>query len=346
MLSDELLEAVRTNLGSTEVDYSEPPQRLEGGFFTENHAFALRNAPPPWDKPLVVRLFPSVAPSDSAIREAAIQGVLVGQGYPAPNVVLFDDDARLDRRRFFVMERLPGTVVLGGVKLNEIARAGWLLAVRLPSMTASLQAWLHRLDITELSNRLGDIPAGIERWFAVLGEQVRSEFQGLRAGLEWLVDNQPRPTARLSLCHGDLWAGNILTVGDRVTGVLDYGVATIGEPSLDVAFTTMSLCIAPISASPPVQRMAARFGSWMARRYVHAYVGQTGADLSNQRYYEALRCIIGLSAVVSYRLVQGTCRPQDIPRPTWDAVAEPMVGYFRTRTGVTLELPPAPPPSA
>jgi aminoglycoside phosphotransferase (APT) family kinase protein len=339
VLAGELLDAVFTEVGRADVAYAEPPVRLSGGFFTENHAFRLTGAPPPWDGPLVVRLFPSSAPSDFARREAAVQGVLVDQGFPAPRVVLFDDAARLMGRHFFVMERLPGRPMVGGIRVRELIGSGWRLFTRLVEVTASLQARLHRLDAAPLLQQLGDVPAGVERWFVRLETQAQSGFDGLKEGLEWLVDHQPPPVPRPAICHGDLWGGNILTEGDRVTGVLDYTVATVAEPALDVGFTAMSLCLAPIDAPRPIQRVAARLGRTLCNSYVRAYQGETDAELSNQSYYEALRCASELTGVVAYRIARAKGEQHDVPRPTWDSITDQMVDYFRERTGVTLKLP-------
>ena len=258
VLADELLDALHRKIGGTQPTYAEPPVRFEGGYFTENHGFRLAGAPPPWDGPLVVRLFPSTSPSDLPRREAAVQRVLSDQGYPAPPVVLFDDEARLVGRRFFVMARLPGRPLLGGIRVRELAKSGLRVFTRLTDMTASMQAWMHRLDAKPLLTQLGDTPAGIERWLDLIGAQAQTEFDGLSEGLQWLIDHRPPESARRSICHGDLWGGNILAEGNRVTGVLDYTVATVAEPALDVGFTAMSLCLAPIDASRPIQRAAAR----------------------------------------------------------------------------------------
>jgi aminoglycoside phosphotransferase (APT) family kinase protein len=123
--------------------------------------------------------------------------------------------------------------------------------------------------------------------------------------------------------------------------VLDWSVATIAEPALDVGFTAMSMSLAPIDAPRPVQRVASRLGGWLCQRYLRAYQAETDADLSAQPYYEALRCAIELSGVAAYRLAEAKGEPHDFPRFAWVAIADQMVEYFRARTGVTLELPPA-----
>jgi aminoglycoside phosphotransferase (APT) family kinase protein len=335
VLADELLDVVRAETGRIDCGYAEPPVRLGGGFFTENHAFRLEDAPPPWDGPLVVRLFPNEAPPDLARREAAVQRALAAQGYPAPPIVWFDDAARLSRRRCFVMRRLPGQAMIGGIGFGELLTSAPKLLRRLVGTTASAQAWLHRLDPAPLVGELADLPMGLDRWLERL-----AEFDGFRAGFEWLVAHRPPDASRPVVCHGDLHPGNILMDGDRLTGVLDYTVVTIAEPALDVGYTTMSFDLAPLDVPGPIQRVAARISAGLGRRYVRAYAVQTGADLSNQRYYEALRCAGELTNVVSYRLAQARGEELDAPRPTWDAVADRMVDYFRARTGATLRLPP------
>jgi aminoglycoside phosphotransferase (APT) family kinase protein len=340
MLAADLLDAIRHTVGRADLDYAEPPIRLSGGYFTENYAIRVADAPAPRDGPLVVRLFPSEAPPDLARREATVQRVLVDQGYPAPGIVFFDESALLLGRHFFVMERLPGRPLMGGIRVHELIGSGWSVFRRLVEITASSQAWLHRLDAAPLVLQLGTAPAGIERWLERLESQARSEFDGLAAGLEWLVEHRPTAVSKSVICHGDLHAGNILVDGKRLTGVLDYTVATVAEPALDVGFTAMSLHVAPIDAPAPIQRVAARVARWMSDRYVAGYCRETGADLTNQPYYEALRCVSELTNVVSYRLARAQGQLHDAPRPTWDSVSDQMIKYFHARTGVTLELPP------
>jgi aminoglycoside phosphotransferase (APT) family kinase protein len=340
VLAEELLDVLRDRAGSA-VGYAEPPVLLGGGFFCENHAFRLVDVPPPWDGPLVVRLFPFSAPCDLARREAAVQTVLADQGYPAARVLLFDDEVRLGGRRFFVMQRLPGRPMIGDIRVGEMARSGWRLFTRLAEVTAAAQASLHRLDAAPLLAEFGDVPAGVERWLASIESQVQAGADGLRDGLRWLIDHRPAQPTRPCICHGDLWAGNILVSGQRMTGVLDWSLATVAEPAFDVGFTAMSLDLAPIDAPRPIQRLAARFGRFMRRRYVRAYQREMSADLSNQHYYEALRCVIQLAEVIAYRTAEAKGEPHDIPRPTWDWISDQIAHYFRVRTGVTLKLPVA-----
>jgi fructosamine-3-kinase len=44
--------------------------------------------------------------------------------------------------------------------------------------------------------------------------------------------------SRPSLLHGDLWSGNVLAQGDRITGFIDPAVS-YGHPEIELAFTTL-----------------------------------------------------------------------------------------------------------
>jgi len=334
VLAEELLDAARDATGRAELVYEEPPVRLGGGFFTENHAFRLRDAPPPWEGPLVVRLFPNEAPADLAHREATAQRVLAEQRYPAPPIVWFDADARLAGRRCFVMRKLPGHMLVGGIRFRELLTSVPTLQRRLVETTAVAQAWLHCLDPAPFVARFTDAPLGVERWFERL-----AAFD-LAPARRWLVAHRPRETARAVICHGDLWPGNILVDGDELSGVLDYSVVTVAEPALDVGFLAMSFDLVPLDLPAPLQRVAVRIARGFRRRYVDAYVRETGVDLANLRYYEALRCASELTNVVAFRQAHAAGEHHDAPRPTWDAVSDQMVEYFRERTGETLRLPP------
>jgi len=338
-LSAELLDALRPVIGVDELDYAEPPVKFTGGFFTENHGFRLGGVSAPWDAPLVLRLFPSIMRPNDVRCEVAVQRAVSAQHYPAPRVLTFDEHSRLGGRLFLVMEKLPGIAWMGDIGLKTNLRRGPRLLTALAPTIAKLQAQLHALDPAPVVNAVGEPTVTVERWFGFLRDQIDAGADGFVDALQWLVDNQPDNRERRVICHGDLWPGNILVDGRDVTGVLDWTVATIAEPALDVGFTTMALSLVPIDAPRPVQRLVARMGQHIARRYVRAYQRIAPVDLSAQQYYEALRCALELSATVTYRLAASSGAARDRPPPTWDSITDTMVEYFRRRTGVVLKVP-------
>jgi aminoglycoside phosphotransferase (APT) family kinase protein len=346
VLASELLAELGPVIGGGDLSYAEPLARLSGGFFTENYGFRLAGAPPPWDGRLVVRLFPVVVDDDAVRREAVVQRELAAVGFPTPAVLHFNADAHVDGRRYFVMERMPGAPLMGGIRFGALLRDGPRLLPRLVHVTAEVQAELHGLDPAPVTAALGGTSLSIDRWFAELERLIDRGGDGFATGLAWLVEHRPVEPSRPTLCHGDLHPGNILVGEDgKVTAVLDWTVATLAEPALDVGFTTMALSLAPVDIPRPFQKVVARFGRGIANRYVRAYRARTAADLSTQPYYEALRCALEVGNAAYYRLAAADGRAHEQPRPPWDRVADAMVGYFRVRTGVDLRMP-APVPAS
>jgi aminoglycoside phosphotransferase (APT) family kinase protein len=122
--------------------------------------------------------------------------------------------------------------------------------------------------------------------------------------------------------------------------VLDWSLATVADPAFDVGFTAMSLTIAPIEVGPRLEQFLTRQSAWLSRRFVKAYAALTGADLSAQPYYEALRCVLELVLVIEHRRALAQGLERDTPAPTWDVASDRMVEYFKARTDVDLQLPP------
>ncbi len=341
-VAENLLDALRTRLGQPDLAYVDAPVKLTGGFYTDNRAFRLDARDPSWAVPLVVRLFPREAPPDLPRREAATQRVLTEHGFPTARVLWFEDDRGVLGRAFLVMEKLEGRAPMGGNDLVSILRSVPFLLGRMPRVIAQVMAQLHAVDPEPLVEAMPDIPAGIERWLETLDMRGASDAPELAPAAQWLRANRP-PEPRRAICHGDLWAGNLLVERRKVTGVLDWSVVTVADPALDVGFASMSLTIAPVDVGAPggrLERLVVRNGQWIAGRLVRAYERISGADLKHLRYYEALRVPLELSNVIVYRRAQAEGREIDIPRPTWDRATDRMLDYFEARTGVRLTLPP------
>jgi aminoglycoside phosphotransferase (APT) family kinase protein len=340
LVREALLDVLRPVIGVDDLPYADTPVKFPGGFFTENHGFRLANVPDPWDRHLVLRLFPAVMTPEAVRCEVETQRAVSDQHYPCPTILVFDEQARLLDRQFVVMEWLPGVPLLGGIGLGTLIRRGPRLLGALARTTAEVQTALHALDPEPLLAALDGTLITVERWFDFVEKQIDIGATGLSEGLNWVVDNRPPDGDRRAICHGDLHAGNILVQGRHVTGVIDWTAATVAQPALDVGFTTMSLDLAPVEAPPPLQRAIARFAQNIARRYVRHIQRMAPTDLNSQQYYEALRCLIELANVAAYRL-ESAGGPTDRPRPSWDRIGDAMVVYFGLHTGVKLHLPEA-----
>jgi aminoglycoside phosphotransferase (APT) family kinase protein len=338
VVADELRARLSDAIGNA-VEYAEPPVRLSGGFYTANYRFSLQEASARWSAPMVLRLFPTHAPDHLDAWEAAVQTFVHERGLPAPAVVLREPGSTIEGRRWFVMELLPGSPAMEGVGARQLVGGVRRLFRDMPRQTAGIQLALHRLDPTPLVDAFGEL-ATVERWWvntASAADDPAARF--LQPGIEWLMGNVPEPRSSLVLCHGDSWGGNLLVADGVVTGLIDWSVATVAEPALEIAFFTTALTLAPVAMPRPIQRVVQRLGRRLAVAYRSVYESQSDVDLTSVPYYEALRCLLELNGVVRYRTTVAQGLTYDSPRPTWDGIADQMVAYFEQRTGVRLALP-------
>jgi len=349
-LHEHLLTFLRDTLRIPELAYAEPPVRLSGGYFTTVYALRLAGAAPPWSEPLILRVMPDHSEALLLRRERAVQNVVADLGFPAPRVLASSDGRETLGHAFLLMERMPGRALLGGVELRWILTRGVRLLQTLPRITAETQARLHALDPEPLRRAMEaeGIPpqcAGVERWLNEIAATVeRWSLDGLLPGLHWLIDRRPRELQRQAICHGDLWAGNILVAGGRVTGVVDWSLTAIADPAYDVGFTKAALEMAPIRGPAPVRRVVTLVGKYLARRFYERYRELREIDPEAVRYYEAMRCMVELQFVVSNRLrLAATGAARDMPSPVWDE--DQLIGHFRTIAGISLDPTPAAAPT-
>jgi aminoglycoside phosphotransferase (APT) family kinase protein len=219
----------------------------------------------------------------------------------APRPLLHCEDEAVIGSAFYVMERVRGVIlrarVPAGLDLGE-ARIR-----RISEATIDTLAEIHALDLGRAG--LGDLgkPEGyIERQvkgWAARYEKAQTElvpdFERLR---EWLFATMPKESGA-TLVHNDFKYDNIVLdaawmaappgPGDPVRAVLDWEMATVGDPLMDLG-TALGYWVE--ADDPPVFQVMV-FGPTnlpgnlrrmdLARRYE----GRTGRDVSNVLYYYA-----------------------------------------------------------
>ena len=189
------------------------------------------------------------------LREARLLEALESTPVRAPRVLLTCDDAAVIGAPFYVMERVEGEVITdqmpgpldglderGGVAhelidgLVEIHRVDWRAAglEGFGKPTGYLERQLRRFGGLWEHNRTRDLPA-VER----VGE--------------WLAANLPdSPPA--TIVHGDYRLGNTIFADRspaRLAAILDWEMATIGDPLADLGYLMMFWAEAD---DPPVGR--------------------------------------------------------------------------------------------
>jgi aminoglycoside phosphotransferase (APT) family kinase protein len=175
--------------------------------------------------------------------EFALLQALEGTAARAPRAYWIDADGRWLERPAMVLERRPGRAdrglltVKNSLGLNETAR------LALARQMADALAALHAIDVAALRlpqglARGGGNPAARE---LDLQEEDcrRQEIEPcveLRLAGWWLRDNAPAPPARRVLVHGDFRPANLLVEDGRVSTILDWELAHVGDPCEDLGW--------------------------------------------------------------------------------------------------------------
>ena len=217
-------------------------RRTSAGFSRENWEFELVHGGT--SEPLIARRDPtgSVLETDRAV-EAAVLRALEGTDVPAPVVLWCDPTGARLGRPTLVMERAEGECdwfVLNGPRpLAERAGIAEQLCDRL--------ADIHRVDwrAAGFGEFLEDPGAkaahrAVDVWEAEL-RRVQVEAQPeLELVLGWLREHAPDAQAT-TLVHADFKPGNVLLRGDRVSLVMDWELAHLGDPLEDIGWVTNPL---------------------------------------------------------------------------------------------------------
>jgi aminoglycoside phosphotransferase (APT) family kinase protein len=163
-------------------------------------------------------------------REAAVYGALGGGAVPIPRLLAAkpEGDALL-------VERAPGTDSLDG--LDPAARA------RVMDAYVDALATLHGVEASRLAlpgfarpEPADPARAELALWRGVLEARVTRPAPLARFAFAWLARNAPRRADRISLCHGDVGPGNFLHEGGRITALLDWEFAHLGDPLDDLGW--------------------------------------------------------------------------------------------------------------
>ncbi len=228
------------------------------------------------------------------LREARLLRALAGSAVPVPAVLASAEAGQIIEAPFFVMDYVPGSVATTATpatlsspadrrRIGE-ALVDTLVALHAVDWRAAGLAGLGRPDgfNTRHLRRMGAL---------VADEQGRPPPDFAEIGA-WLGVHAP-PESGAAIVHNDYRLGNVILAPDppaRIAAVLDWELATIGDPLFDLGYFLASY---PVPGEPltPTGVMGTAVlapgypsRAELARRYVDA----TGRDLAHLSWYITL----------------------------------------------------------
>ena len=181
-------------------------------------------------------------------REFRVMSALKGTGVPVPGMLVFCDDRSLMGEPFYVMEFVPGRALRQSGELAGLgADRTRLIAERMVDVLLEL----HQVDPPSVG--LGDFgrPEGflerqVRRWKQQLDASATRELPRAEELARMLAAAVPADAAA-AIVHGDYRLDNLLVDDDdQVAAVVDWEMATLGDPLTDVALLYVYMRLAGI----------------------------------------------------------------------------------------------------
>lgn len=181
-------------------------------------------------------------------REYRILAGLARLDYPAPRPIAYIDDSGLIGAPFYLMERIDGVVLPSPWPPGYALPAGVLR--RVSAAVVDGLADLHRLDYGRAG--LGDLgrPAGyvrrqVEGWLRRYRAAQTDDVPAMEQAAEWLAARLPleeevAASRAPALIHNDFIHHNVAVDPrdpGRLVAVLDWEMATLGDPLMDLGTT-------------------------------------------------------------------------------------------------------------
>lgn len=215
------------------------------------------------------------------------------EAYPlAPNPYFYCGDESVIGAEFYVMERREGVVVddsfpEGIEPIEELCRG-------MSEMVCDTLVELHAVDyeragLGDLGKPEGFLKRQVEGWIGRYEKAKTDEINGVEPLSSWLAASVPESPAP-TIIHNDYKLNNLVLNPDDLTevrAVLDWEMATLGDPLFDLA---VSLSYWIEASDPPelqaVMPTVTSAPGFMTRgEFMERYAEKSGCDLSEMHWY-------------------------------------------------------------
>ncbi|MFC5911012.1 phosphotransferase family protein [Streptacidiphilus monticola] len=251
-----------------------------------------------------------LATAHDMAREYRVLAALAPTGVPVPRVELLCEDPDVLGAPFYLMEEVPGTVY------RTAADAAALSPERARALSFALVdvlAELHGVEpaavgLADFGRPEGYLERQVSRWHRQFEASRSREIPGIEELQRRLAAAVPAPQ-RATVVHGDYRLDNtIAAADDSIAAVLDWEMATLGDPLADVGLMQVYWEMAdrmPGNAVTAAVRPEAGFPG-MAE-LVERYAARTGLDLAPLPWYTAFAQykLAVIAEGIHYRYTQG-----------------------------------------
>jgi aminoglycoside phosphotransferase (APT) family kinase protein len=209
-------------------------------------------------------------------REYSVIAALHPTGFPVPVPLHLCTDPEVLGAPFYLMSYVDGQVLRTKADIEPLSASA---ARHTGEMLIDTLAWLHSIDPAEVG--LGEFgrPEGflerqVRRWY---GQWERSKTRELPT-LDEVASSLGRTlpaSSDATIVHGDYRLDNVMVDAavERILAVLDWEMATLGDPLADVGLLVVYTELAAAGLAPTQPRMGPALGFLSADDLVERYAG-------------------------------------------------------------------------
>lgn len=204
----------------------------------------------------------------------------------APKVIAHTEDESILGAPFYLMERVRGVIIRRALPDGSSPR-------KISELVIDGLAELHAIDVAkngllDLGKPEGFVERQVRGWSERYVAAQTDDIPDMPALSKWCTENMPKSPAE-AIVHNDWKHDNLVLSAelDRIVGVLDWEMSTIGDPLIDLGTTLAywvengddellkGVAFCPTTAA----------GSFTRKEAVLRYAEKSGRDVSNALFY-------------------------------------------------------------
>ncbi len=222
-----------------------------------------------------------LAGAHDMVREHRLLCGLADTDVPTPPVVGLCTDAAVNGADFYVTDFVEGSVLRSLTEANGLSpEARSALCARLVECLAAIHATdLDTTGLADLGRSADYVARQLHVWQRQFNAMTSRDLPIIERVHDRLVASIP-PQTDATLVHGDYRLDNCLVTADGdVAAVLDWEIATLGDPAADLGFLLGYWVEASDGFSPLGHDATTAEGFWTRHQLANAYAEATGRDI-------------------------------------------------------------------
>jgi aminoglycoside phosphotransferase (APT) family kinase protein len=229
-----------------------------------------------------------------------VTAALRSVGYPVPRVIALCEDPSVLGAPFCIVERVEGQTFRTA---SDLVAVGPARARKITSRLVDVLIRLHAVDLDAAGlDRLGR-PEGflgrqLDRWRGQL-ERPGARRLPIAGELHSALVSRLPPDVPGRMLHGDFRLDNVLYAEDRPAAVVDWEMATVGDPFTDVALLAVYRWIGQLGVSEVLPDGGTAPGCLTGEEILDRYVAGAAREPADLGFY------LGLAAYKLVAIVEG-----------------------------------------